>query len=167
MFGIHCTKHLPVPDITSEELWITGRDIAEDPQFGPVRSAIETAMNDGNLTDVARGLLTVGASIRRCWHHNVGDFKPIRELTASLHLPLDADRNRLIGALFSRSVHRRMLSVNVVTADGKATCYEVGPFMRWLRKMCALLDVLSTIRTGADNTPLNEAMADLVLRNRV
>lgn len=142
-----------------------GRDLANDPQLGSFRSAIEAAMNDDHLTDAARGLLTVGASIRRKWQIKPEDFKTIRELTAYLQLPLNAERNRLIGAFFTHQPPPS--TVNTVTKDGRATCYKVGPFVPWLRKMCAWLDVLSTVRTTVDNIPLNEAIYDLMIRNRL
>ena len=166
MFGLHRPKYSLVLDITLEELWITGRELAEDPRLGSVRSAMESVMNDNHVTDVAHGLLTVGSSIRREWHHNAGDFKTIRELTAQLQLPLDADRNRFIGAFFSHAQHRQLLSVNIVTTEGRATQYEVGPFVRWMRKMCGLWKFFSAFR-NADNKPLNEAIADLIIPHRV
>ena len=79
-------------------------------------------------------------------------------LSSSLHYHHPTTR------LFSHAAQRQ--SVKIMKVERKATQYEVGSFTRWLRMMCATLNIFTTVRTVVDDVPLDETITELVLHNR-
>ena len=132
-------------DITVEDMFAVGRHLAQQPQLASLKSDIEAAMNVTMLTPGARQMLSVNNSIRKKWCLRANDLHSIRDLCRHLGLSDNKGRNGFIGAIFFHTTHAG-LSVIVVTADAKSTLYEVAQFVPWMRKMCAIFDILSTIQ---------------------
>jgi hypothetical protein len=136
--------------IAEDDLWIMTHKLLEDILGSSSSSAVEALQ----LTDIARKLLKISNKIHRKWR--VGPFHSIRELCEKLELPIDANRNRLIGALFS---HIQPPSVRVKAVRNTAKQYEVATFTPWLRTICAILDILAVHNVQLYNTISNAVVS--------
>ena len=150
-------------DIPVEEMLNLGRHLAQQPNLALFRSAIEKAMNVKSVTDGARRMLSVDRSIRRHWGLHANEFHSIRDICKHLGLPSNKNRNSFIGAIFFHTAHVG-LSVNVVTTNNGPNQYEVASFVPWMRKICAVFDILSTIPASHGEPQICEAICSRVVR---
>ena len=143
---------LPIPE---DELWDMACKLVQN-VLGSSHPCIDALVDAHKLTDVAHRMLNINKKIRRKWR--ASEFHSICELCEKLGLPVDANRNRLIGALFSRRVQRPP-SVRMKAKRNTASRYEVVKFVPWLRKICAVLDILATHNVELYNTISDSIMS--------